>query len=227
MLAVIELHGPTGAGKTTIANLLAEELAPANILLVDASPDRKLTTLLAPTPPSLTVSDLLESAQTASTHREAIDWAFSDLTVPAGADQDVLTVGALGDTLMPLAQERLSYGFKRLIATYDYVIVDGYHPRIHALLPEEFLRALLVLKPEHLEAYLPSEEDAALATPALLLNQATQGSLPPVLEQVLLQGRVQLIGRLPTYDDADRDAERLSANFRNCLLRLNIPLHLQ
>jgi hypothetical protein len=222
MLAIIELSGETGAGKSTIANLLGEELAPAGLLFIDASPDQRLTLMLAPEPPELTLGNLFSRRQDATGSREAIDWAFTDLTVPAGEENDLLTVGALDAEIGPVEREKLRYGLNRLIAHYDYVVIDGLHPVIHALLPEESTHTLTLLTPSHLAQWLPPE--TATQTPALLLNRYNQEPYTPVLEEALHQGRVQLIGKLPRYATSEDCIRQMPDDFRNCLLRMNIPL---
>lgn len=226
MVNLIELIGATGSGKTTIANLLGEALAPAGILFIDASPDKTLTHLLAPTPPALLLADVFGPQRQAPGTREAVDWTFSDLTLSVGEDSDLLSVGALSDNLEPAEREKLRYGLNRLMAPYDYGIVDGLHPVIHALLPEETLRILHVLTPEQFPDCSLGEEGVAggLHTPALLLNQYGGEPLPEALEEALLQGRVQLIGKIPRYATPEDCLSRMPIDFHNGLLRLNIPL---
>jgi hypothetical protein len=46
------------------------------------------------------------------------------------------------------------------------------------------------------------------------------------LEEALLRNQVGLIGKLPRYPSPEACIRQLPDDFRNCLLRLNIPLNL-
>ncbi len=227
MYAIIELNGENGAGKTTLATALGVELSPASVLFIDASLDQKLTQTLSLAPPTITLARLFSQTPEntrLNEDREAIDWAFNDLTVTAGEDQDVLTVGGLETELPPAARDKLHYGLTRLIEAYDYVIIDDHHPLIHQLLPDENLRTLIVLTPTHIKHWQPPAE--TVRTPSLILNQYDNEPLPEHLETVLRQGQAKLIGKLPRYATPEDCIRRLPDDFRNCLLRLNIPLNL-
>jgi hypothetical protein len=69
---------------------------------------------------------------------------------------------------------------------------------------------------------LPAE---LIRTPSIILNQMGPEPFTPALEAVLSQGQATLIGKLPLYPTADDCIRRLPDDFKNCLLRLNIPLH--
>jgi cellulose biosynthesis protein BcsQ len=225
MLAVIELTGVVGAGKTLIAQLLGDELAPASILFIDASPDQRLTHVLSPDPPTLTLGSLFESHPEAIKSREAIDWVFSDLTVPAGEENEILTVGDLPEAINLIEQEKLRYGLSRLIEPYDYLIVDGVHPIIHPLLPKDSLYTLTILTPNDWQQWKESKLEPDVQTPALILNQYQQEPFPPALDHALLQDKIHLIGKLPRYSSPEECASRAASDFEDCMRRLNVPLH--
>lgn len=225
MYAIIELTGATGAGKTTLAQTLGEDLAPASVLYVDASPDQRLTHLLAPDPPALTLEKLFGEAQEARTSREAIDWVFSDLTVSVGDENDLLAVGHLNGGMPAADREKLQYGLNRLIDGYDYVIVDGRHPLLRALLPPEQLHTLAVVTPDDFAQWRAPGQAGQIHTPAMVLNRYNKEPLPQSMEEALTHREVQLVGRLPQYASPDECARQLSEDFQNCLLKLNIPLH--
>jgi cellulose biosynthesis protein BcsQ len=220
---IIEFTGADTAGKTTLAIALSDELAPASILLVDASPDQKLTQLLAPQDPPLTLAQVLTQKHTGT--REATDWAFNDLTVNVGEENDLLTVGALDATLGVSERERLRYGLTRLADAYDYVIIDGYHPLLHQLLPDENMRILMILTPGQLTSWALPGTGESVATPSLILNQYSDEPLPDDLEAALTQGNARLVGKLPRYATSEACQKQLPDDFRNCLLRLNIPVN--
>lgn len=220
-LAVIEFLGEPGAGKTTLATVLGEELSSASILYVDASSDQRLTQILAPEEPAMTLADLLR--QPATTHREAIDWAFHDLTVSVDAEGDLLVLGELPENLAAADEERFRYGFTRLADAYDYLIVDGFHSLLHRSLPEETLHTLVVLTPGQTSHWqLP---EGLMRTPSVILNKAGVEPLSPTLDAALQAGQVTLIGKLPFYATAEECIRRLPDDFKNSLLRLNIPLN--
>ncbi len=225
MHTIIELTGTAQAGKTTFATLFGEELSEADILYIDASSNMGLSGLLAVDPPELTVSQLFGSAGEAPGHRESLDWAFHDLTVPAGEGNELLALGALGSELSPVDLEKFRYGITRLINNYDCLIIDGHHPLLHACLPVEFLRTLNILQPNDLGEWtrtLTQETDSP--TPSILLNGDQQAAFPEALEEALITRRIQLIGKIPFYASPQMLNQRLAGDFHECLLRLDLPL---
>lgn len=221
MKAIIELLGEADVGKTTLTTILGEELASASILYIDASLNQHLTQSLAPKPSTNTVAQLLKQAQ--SGNREVIDWAFHDLTIEVGEEGDLLTLGSLPNTLSTTEQDRFRYGLTRLVEAYDYVIIDGFHPLLHHLMPEESLRTVIILTPRQMVGWsIPPE---VRRTPSIVLNQYGGEALSPELEMSLQQGQALLIGKLPRYATPEDCAQHLTDDFRNCILRLNIPLN--
>jgi hypothetical protein len=223
---IVELTGQTGSGKTTLATILGEELSPALVLYIDASPDQRLTMMLAPKFPELTLGRLFSQRTEATGSREAIDWVFHDLTVPAGEDQELMTVGILPDEVGLAEREKLCYGLNRLIENYQYVVVDGYHPLLRQLLPDEHIRILDIVTPESFAEWQPPKAETALHTPALILNRYSGEPLPRPLDEALTNQQIQLIGKLPRYATQEDCIRKISDDFQNCLLRLNLPLNL-
>jgi hypothetical protein len=226
MHAIIELTGNPGAGKTTLATLFSEELARASVLFIDASPDQKLTHDLAPEPPQLTLGELFSTPKEATSTREGIDWAFHDLAMPVGEDNEIIAVGDFPEVLSDTALEKLRYGLSRLIENYAYVVIDGHLPQLRKLLPDENMRTLMLVTPEQFATWQPPSETETLHTPALILNQYNKEPLPPALEEALNQQQVRLVGKLPRYATAEECVQKLPDDFKNCLLRLDIPINL-
>lgn len=224
MKAIIEVTGRLGAGKTSVVIALGEDLAPASLLYIDASPDQKLTQALAPQPPELTLGRLVSRNTEVSTSKEAVDWAFHDLAIPVGDEQELLTVGNLPETLNEIEIGKLQYGLTRLIENYDYVVLDGHHPILHRLLPEENLQLLDIVTPDDFSHWKIPNGREFIHTPALILNRYENEELPTTLESALNEQRIQLIGKLPHYQTAEDRIRQFSDAFTNCLLRLNIPL---
>lgn len=225
MKAIIEVTGQPGSGKTSVVISLGEELTPASVLYIDASPDQQLTEALAPTRPELTLGRLVSEHSAAAPSREAVDWVFQDLTVSVGEEQELLTVGELPLTLSEIQLQKLQYGLTRLIENYDYVILDGHHPLLRDLLAEETLQLLDIVTPQDFSGWHLGNGRAFVRTPALILNQYNNEDLPAALEDALQAQQIQLIGKLPHYPSEEERARQFSNAFGDCLLRLNIPLH--
>lgn len=224
--AIVELTGVPGAGKTTLASALGEELAPASVLFIDASADQRLTIMMAPNMPELTLGRLFSQKTEATGSREAIDWVFHDLAVPAGEENELITVGALPDEVEPEARQKLRYGLNRLIENYAYVVVDGAHPLLRHLLPEEYIRTIQVVTPDDFPSWRLPTPEAPLHAPALILNRYNGEPLPTAMDDAITHHQIRLIGKLPRYATAEDCIRKLSDDFRNCLLRLDIPLNL-
>jgi cellulose biosynthesis protein BcsQ len=225
MQAIIEITGKAGVGKTTIATLFSEELAHTSSLFIDADSNQQLTRDLATQATQLTLAELFTKHTEATSTREGIDWAFNDLTVSVGEDNELITVGQLPEALPETDLEKLRYGLNRLIENYQYVIIDGYQPLLHQLLPEDHLRTLMLVTPVEFSTWQPAAEAQRLHTPFLILNFYHQEALPPLMENALLQHQIKLVGKFPEYADREALEQTLPEDFKNCLLRLDIPLN--
>ena len=242
MTVFIELAGPAGSGKTTLAELLSHELTGVSLLLVDASTNRQLTRRMTlelfdnayGNSLESVLSNLSESTLASGNglppKNEAIDWAFHDLPFMVGDNLDLIPCGPGFDLTLPeLAQKMLAYGFPRLCADYDVVVLDGFHPALHGLLPADALQVLVSL-PDVTVSPLPAlsknEPGTFMKNPglSLIINRYQRGSLSPVLEELIRNNTVSLIGKIPHYDTPAEREDAMPEAFRNCLLRLDIPL---
>lgn len=236
MLGVMQVIGCLHAGKTTLSDLLLHELTahhpgPVSVLALDASPDQRLTHRLRVNAPPLSLADVAERfLEKPETSNEAIDWMFHDLAQHVGEEIELVTVGHLPARLSPAVEKMMTYGFKRVVQAYDYVVMDGAHPFVSACLPEELVKTLVVISPQHWEhEYL--KETPAGKTPAVIVNQCQEGivstritgPLGAVLDDALEAGRIRLIGKLPIYPSQDVLEKELPPAFHNCLLRLDLP----
>jgi hypothetical protein len=155
--------------------------------------------------------------------REAIDWTFSDLTVPVGEESDLLVVGDLPATLDVRDHEKLTYGLRRLINGYKAVIIDGEHPLLLSLLPKEVVHMLSVVTPAQFLQWQLSQLQGEY-TPALVLNAYTGEPLPEALEAALQGEQLRLIAKIPRYANDSEREQKMSQHFESALLRLNIPM---
>ncbi len=228
MNRILQIVGPSGAGKTTVADLLVHELAPAAVLVVDASVDPQISRRLTLAQPRQTLRQLMEQFESRPANtQEGVDWAFHDLVVSVGEDIDLLSLGALPEHLREPAEEKLTYGLNRLMGNYDYVVIDGFHPTLNRLIKDrEPMRIIAVTTPEGGE--LDFKALAPVRTPVVILNRAPEAGLPEPfnsrLDRAIEQGDVRLIGRLPEYPDPDARIREMPAVFHNILLRLDLPL---
>jgi hypothetical protein len=83
----------------------------------------------------------------------------------------------------------------------------------------------MVLTPAQMNRWMPPDAEETLRTPAVILNQYGGEPFSHSLEEAITSGQVQLIGKLPRYASPEECIRKLSDDFRNCLLRLNIPLN--
>jgi hypothetical protein len=252
---ILQLTGPPQSGKTTLCNLLIEELAPRSTLVIDASANYGMTRLLCGLKPEQpvpkTVWDALSPLQDrASIPSQTVDWLFHSLPQPVGEQIELLTLGPMPDEMSamlhfpvlkhPMLQALMGYGLPRLLPQYEVVLVDGFHPDVHRLLPDSALCSLLLLSPQQAEGFTsPAVLKAfadwvqALSNPSLVLNKLAQGqgwkSLPDVLQHYFNRHGIRLLGKLPQVMGATvaTDSlihETLSPMIREILCRLALPL---
>lgn len=234
LLSVIELMGPPRSGKTTLALLLAKFLSERqdnSILVIDASLDQQTTKTLLQKPPQNTMTQLAQDIlNTGYAHprqaetRQALDFAFSNLPTPTPSNADLITVGFLSENLPATLQEMLRYGLTRLMAQHDFVVVDSYHPLIHQILPEEVLNILVICDANEQTPLPPGFK--SLKTPGLIVttDPHAQSTLGDKLEQLLTDGDLTMVGKLPLFNSEETMHQDLPKLFQDCLLRLNLPL---
>lgn len=221
MKAVIELVGPEKTGKTTLTDALSRLLEAGPVLLIDASINQGLTRLLDQAP-GQTLTDLVQSFLATPAHtQESIDWAFHELPRPVDDQGDLVTLGPLSDNLPESIEEMLAYGLKRLVAMYEVVVVDGYHPLVHRLLRDELLRTVVVATPDD-PVLLPSGFEA-IQTPSLIINRHTGEKTGPVISDAIARDEVRLVGKIPLFANTGELESRLSEALSDCLLRMNLP----
>ena len=172
--------------------------------------------------PSPESSDLKTKALI-SGGREAIDWTFSELTVPVGDDSDLLMIGDLATALDLRDKEKLAYGLKRLMDSYETIIIDGEHPLIMPLIPQDVIHLINVVTPAHFEEWqTPLLQEQS--TPVVILNEYGEERLPVALEEALQQQHLRLLAKIPKYaNDAER-GQKMSQQLESAFLRLNIPM---
>jgi len=222
-----------------------------NVLVIDACVDQGLTQQLLPPDNakngavksnSKTLTQLVQQiVEQESRYRlkgntplqrqeaqQALDWAFSNLTTAIALDDetdiDLLTVGLLTEHLPAGILECLRYAFPRLLDTYDYVVIDGYHPLIHPLVPEPVLSPLVVSHPVYSENLLPPGFQS-LKTPALVVTQFQGEAFSPAIQNALAAQDVKLIGKMPALSVSDVLDPSLVSRFYDCLCFMDIPLN--
>jgi cellulose biosynthesis protein BcsQ len=251
--AILVVTGPHNSGKTTISTLLGEGFSDVSLLYIDASRDQHLSHSLSPDKISHTLGQVFatesyerktpkpDHSSTNSLHsdgdaltevdakslisggREAIDWTFTDLTTPVGDDSDLLVVGNLNFSLEIRDQEKLAYGLKRLIKGYEAVIIDGDHPLILSILPQDLVHVINVITPQNFSSWQTSTLDEQ-ATSVLILNQYSDEELPHSLEEALQQQHLRLLAKIPQYANEAERAQKMSQQLESAFLRLNIPM---
>jgi molybdopterin-guanine dinucleotide biosynthesis protein len=232
MQGILEIIGPKGTGKTTLASLVGQEfsgqeLSGQNILLIDASPNLGLTTQLAIQPGQTTLSQLARTlaGQDAPQNTEALDWSFHDLILHVRGELDLVILGSLPTELPQAVEKQLAYGLGRLLEHYDYVVIDGFHERFRQWLPEELLRTLIVLTPDNeLKDTINWDAIDPSKTQPVIINRTGSGKLPEALETLIEDRNLNLVGKLPEYTTQEDRIRELPAAFHNCVLRLNLPL---
>lgn len=233
-------------GITTLCETLIQELPQLSggnnpaVLVLDTSPNRGLALRLCAETPEHTLLKLVEGfLENPQATNEAIDWAFRDLTVAHNADVDVLVTGLLpaSESVPSGILKMLGYGLQRLMADYDYVVIDGYQSLLAALMPEamegNLLNVLVVMTPAVFAGldFLP--QALQQVSVSLLINRDTlsanqssgdQSGFDTAINDWLSETSAPLVGRLPEYADERERLQQLPLAFRNSLLRLNLPL---
>lgn len=235
MRAIFEFSGPKGVGKSTYVQLMVQELAretvssgePSNmVLLIDASSDLDLTRKMAPAAVEKTLAALVEKIkEEAPLSNEAMDSVFAQLAVSVDETTDLIPVGPLSSPLSVEGKNLLTYGLVRFLTQhYQFTVVDGFHDSIHQVLPKELLRSVVVVTPAMAVALprLVVVKDAP-PTPFVVLNRVSEGVLPKTLEEALDAGQVQLVGKIPEYEEAEIFEKYAPAAFANAMLRLDVP----
>jgi hypothetical protein len=118
---------------------------------------------------------------------------------------DLLTLGELPLRLPPVALSHWQTGFRRLLAHYSLLWVDGHHPLVTSLLPLEQQQRLWLLSPAFWRQADPLAGVAGLEALAqgasLILNRITPGmgwrSLPEALQTHLDALGVRVLGKIP------------------------------
>lgn len=220
---ILELIGEPQTGKTTLAEQLVHAFSPIDILLIDATPNQRLSRMMAFESTQTLGQTLAQVDYKPGQSREPIDWAFQELPAGAGQNVEVLTVGVLSEQLSGVQEEVLRYGLPRLLRDYEMVIVDGHHPAIHASLPEDLLTPVLLTTPQQ-NYRLPDLTFSR--TPALIINRSISGDLPNGLSDTLEERELRLVGKLPDYPDEQTRIKQMGDDLHNCLLRMNLPVSL-
>ncbi|MBX2860008.1 MAG: hypothetical protein KTR14_02145 [Vampirovibrio sp.] len=231
---ILQLIGPRHAGKTTLCELFLQEFSAQHILAVDATQDQGLSYRLTLDNPPKPVSGLIDSLTSLPPdNHEAIDWAFHDLVHPVKEEADLLLLGNLSQDCLPGVLKKLTFGFTRLLDSYDYVVIDGSDPfltRCLSHLPPDLLQTVVVVSPSTTQQEWGDLSQALSGqSPALVLNYATEASgssvpVPVFIEQALEAGDFHLVGKLPTYASAEDRIKEMPEMFKNCLLRLELAL---
>jgi energy-coupling factor transporter ATP-binding protein EcfA2 len=229
MPPIIELAGIPGCGKTTLSACLSELLYQQKMLLIDTDPEQQLVFSLTQQLASITLADVLASMEnklgnSLGNSQESVDWSFNELPVSINETQDILAMGLLPlSPLSVMAFEKLQYGLGRLIQSYDLVVVDGQSLVLKQLFPNQEIQSIELLLPEQPSLWRLPETCSSLHTHAIILNQSgtQQFELPPELNAALQQGSIQLLGRLPHYEDESALQQNMPILLKQCLLRLN------
>ncbi|MEB3286494.1 MAG: hypothetical protein VKJ04_03215 [Vampirovibrionales bacterium] len=162
--------------------------------------------------------------------QQAIDWEFSNLPLTIAldgeTDVDLLTVGLLTEHLPKPILDILRYGFTRFLNTYDYVVVDGYHPLIHPMLlavsEAPILNTLVISHPSGKDI-LPTNFQN-VKTPALVITQFRGEPFSQALQAAIEQQEVKLVGKMPVFAIEDVLSPSLVTQFYDCLRFIDMPL---
>jgi len=253
LTTLLQLLGPHGAGKTTLMPGLAMALGgllatdDLQLLLLDAAVDQRLSrtalgTISNADKVSTTLTHLAQGLMDKpmdddAARREFIDWAFHDLPVTMPDDWlatykkdsspqtgvEVMALGPLRERLPERLWQGLVYGLQRVVENHELVLIDEDHPLVRASFQKQgTLRTLFITTPQHGPETWPPLPEAE--TIHLVINRYDGSPLQPAIAERIESGAMKLVGRIPVYPDADTLHDRLADDWRDCLMRVNIPL---
>ncbi len=227
---ILQLMGPPGGGKTTLARLFLDAFQERSVLAVDASEDSFLS-LSYGVVPTATMTTVLEQIDQGRLNRETLDWALQDLpvAVPSESESDILVWPQPANRLSTEQEALLSYGLPRLFRTYDVIIWEGTMPSmVQSWFNSEDIRPLLVITPQD-EAFCQSiQVDHAVDHAMVLLSKAQAIDILPATAAFEIQrGNWRFLGKLPPLASPEKRVRELPQYFQECFQKLDLPFGLR